>query len=67
MTTGQGVWGIEVKRSPQVKAAQGSSLQRLAPAFGDQWRGGIVVYTGTQITRLAEKLWAVPVQRLFSP
>lgn len=67
MTTGQGVWGIEVKRSPQVKAAQGSSLQRLAPDFGDQWRGGIVVYTGTQITRLAEKLWAVPVQRLFSP
>ncbi|MEZ4728762.1 MAG: DUF4143 domain-containing protein [Caldilineaceae bacterium] len=67
LTTGHGVWGIEVKPSPQVKVVQGSSLQRLAADFGGQWRGGIVVYTGTQITRLAEKLWAVPVQRLFSP
>lgn len=67
ITTGQGVWGIEVKSSPQAKATQGSSLQRVASELGDQWRGGIVTYLGTQIERLAENLWAVPVQRLFSP
>lgn len=66
ITTGQGVWGIEVKSSPQVKATQGSSLQRVAQEFGDQWRGGIVTHLGTQIEQLATNLWAVPVQRLFS-
>jgi len=67
ITTGRGVWGIEVKSSPQVKETQGRSLQRLAHEFGDQWCGGIVTYLGTRIERLAENLWAVPVQRLFGP
>lgn len=67
LTTSQGVWGIEVKSSPQVKARQGNALRRLAGEFTDRWRGGIVVYPGAQIERLEENLWAVPVQRLFSP
>lgn len=67
ITTGQGVWGIEIKSSPQVKASQGSSLQRLAQEFGESWRGGIVTYIGTKVEQLAPNLWAVPVQRLFSP
>lgn len=66
ITTGQGVWGIEVKSSPQAKATQGSSLRRVAQEFGNQWRGGIVTYLGTKIEQLAPNLWAVPVQRLFS-
>ncbi|HRW11442.1 MAG TPA: ATP-binding protein [Caldilineaceae bacterium] len=66
ITTARGVWGIEVKASPQVKLAQANSLQRLAQEFGDQWRGGIVTYMGTKIEQLAPALWAVPVQRLFS-
>jgi predicted AAA+ superfamily ATPase len=66
LTTSQGVWGIEVKSSAQVKATQTTSLQRLAQEFGPQWRGGIVAYMGTQVERLAQNLWAVPVQRLFS-
>ena len=67
ITTGQGIWGIEVKSSPQVKPTQSSSLQRLAQEFGPAWRGGIVAYLGRRIERLAENLWAVPVDRLFSP
>lgn len=67
ITTDQGVWGIEIKSSPQVKAAQGNSLQRLAQEFGESWRGGIVTYAGTKVEQLAPNLWAVPVQRLFSP
>jgi len=67
ITTTAGVWGIEVKSSPQVKSSHGSSLQRLAEEFGNQWRGGIVTYPGTRLERLAPNLWAIPVQRLFSP
>lgn len=67
LTTSQGIWGIEIKSSPQVKLAQASSLRRLAQEFGNRWRGGIVAYIGTQIVQLAENLWAAPVQRLFSP
>lgn len=67
ITSGQSVWGIEIKSSPQAKMMQGSSLQRLAQEFGERWRGGIVAYLGTTMEQLAPNLWAVPVQRLFSP
>ncbi|MFN8492442.1 MAG: ATP-binding protein [Caldilineaceae bacterium] len=67
ITTSAGIWGIEIKSSPQVKLTQGSSLQRLAAEFGPRWRGGVVAYLGTKIEQLAANLWAVPVQRLFSP
>lgn len=60
-----GLWGIEVKASRQVSHAQARSLRRLGKQMGDRWRGGLLVYRGEQIVRLAENVWAVPVGRLF--
>jgi len=42
-----------------------TSLAEVGKALGDAWRGGLVVYQGPAIQRLAPNLWAVPVDRLL--
>ncbi len=61
----RGVWGIEVKASRQASRAQTRALRRLAAQMGSRWRGGLLVYQGEQIVRLAKNVWAVPAGRLF--
>jgi hypothetical protein len=66
ITTPAWVWGLEVKTSRHANAAQVASLRRVAGQFGEQWRGGLLVYQGGQLQRLDPNLWAVPVTRLLS-
>ena len=43
-----------------------SPMQKLARKLGKQWLGGLVVYRGDEIKRLADfGIWAVPSYRLF--
>ena len=64
--TSQGIWGIEVKTSRQAGPGQTRNLRALGEALGDRWRGGIVLYQGALIQRLAKNIWAVPVVRFLS-
>lgn len=65
ITTPAGVWGLEVKTSRHANAAQVASLRRVAGQFGEQWRGGLLVYQGNHLQRLDPNLWAVPAARLL--
>jgi predicted AAA+ superfamily ATPase len=59
-------FGIEVKQSEHVVPSDGAALGRLADALGAAWGGGMVVYRGRTITRLKDRVWAVPACRLLS-
>jgi len=65
MTTQQGVWGIVVKHSANLRAADWEPLRRAGEALGDRWRGGIVVSAGARLERLDREIWAVPAERLL--
>jgi len=64
-TTPQGVWGFESKSAARLGPADWRALAEVGKALGDAWRGGLVVYQGPAIQRLAPNLWAVPVDRLL--
>ena len=41
-------------------------LRDVAAGLGNEWRGGIVIYRGSEIRKIAEpSIWAVPSHRLF--
>ncbi|HEY8021278.1 MAG TPA: DUF4143 domain-containing protein, partial [Thermoanaerobaculia bacterium] len=64
-TTTHGVWGFESKSAARLGPADWRGLAEVGKALGDAWRGGLVVYQGSALQRLAPNLWAVPVDRLF--
>jgi hypothetical protein len=64
-TTPHGVWGIESKSASRLGPADWRGLAEVGRALGESWRGGLVVYQGAALQRLAPNLWAVPVDRLL--
>ncbi|RUM88535.1 MAG: hypothetical protein DSZ23_04400 [Thermodesulfatator sp.] len=62
-----GIIGMEIKNRKQVNRADFRSLRVLAQKLGDEWKGGIVVYSGREIISFSEeyRLWAVPLHRLI--
>jgi predicted AAA+ superfamily ATPase len=65
LTTPHGVWGIEAKSGIHLAPASWRNLREVGQALGRRWRGGLVVYAGNALQRLAENVWAVPVERLL--
>ncbi len=65
LTTPHGVWGIEAKAARRLATADWRALRLVGRALGGMWRGGLVVYRGTTIERLADDIWAVPASRLL--
>ncbi len=62
----QGVIGVEIKSRPTIADRDTSPLKAVAEALGPRWRGGLVIYSGGRIERVAEPdIWAVPSRRLF--
>ncbi|HEY8020369.1 MAG TPA: ATP-binding protein [Thermoanaerobaculia bacterium] len=64
-TTPHGVWGFESKSAARLGPADWRGLAEVGKALGNAWRGGLVVYQGSALQRLAPNLWAVPVDRLL--
>jgi uncharacterized protein len=56
----EGLWAIELKARPQVDVRDATTLERAQRVLGDRYRGGLVVYRGTQVLRLTESVFAVP-------
>ncbi|MFH1981871.1 MAG: ATP-binding protein [Pseudomonadota bacterium] len=64
----QGVIGIEIKSRETISGPDTSALKAVALALGDRWRGGLVIYSGRRIERIADpNIWAIPSRRLFQP
>lgn len=60
------VAGIEVKAANRVDQRDARHLAWLRDQLGDRFRRGIVLHTGSMTYRLGDRLWAVPVARLWT-
>lgn len=65
---GSNVWGVEVKKAASIQAKDGNGLARLASHAGDNWRGGMLLYTGNNCLPMhnAPNTFAVPMDALWT-
>lgn len=61
-----GIIGVETKMRKTVSPVDIRPLKDIAVKLGAAWRGGLVVYQGDEIRKVAEPdIWAMPSRRLF--
>jgi predicted AAA+ superfamily ATPase len=60
------LYGIEVKSSASLKEDDFKGLKRLAALASDKFQKGIVLYTGEQVLRFGNNLYAVPVSAVWT-
>jgi predicted AAA+ superfamily ATPase len=66
ITRGRQTWGVEVKASASVLASDGHGLRRLADQCGKDFRGGVLLYSGTSTLPMSDsRLLAVPLAQLW--
>lgn len=66
MQTSHGLVGIEIKSRQECVGKDATPLQQIAAQLKGEWRGGMVVYNGNRIYKIAEpNIWAVPLWRLL--
>jgi len=62
----EGIIGLEVKAREKLSPTDIRPMQNIAKKLGEDWKGGLVVYKGSQIKKIGEPhIWAVPSRRLF--
>ena len=59
------LWAIEVKNSDSVSAKDFNGLKLFAELTGEDFQGGIVLYSGKEAVPFGENLWAVPHHLLW--
>lgn len=59
------VAGVEIKAGATVRSADFRGLGKLASAAGECFAGGVVLYDGEATTPFGDRLYAVPVRRLW--
>jgi len=57
--------GVEVKASSTVRGRDFRGLRKLARAAGERFVQGVVLYDGETTARFGERLYAVPIRRLW--
>lgn len=57
---------IEVKASATVSADDFRNLESFAEALGERFQRAVVLYAGDRVWPRDERLWAVPVQALWT-
>jgi uncharacterized protein len=60
------VVGIECRASATVRPADYRAIARLRDQRSDRFVAGVVLYTGSETRALADRIWALPVQALWS-
>lgn len=66
LETGSGLIGMEIKARKEIAKTDYRAMQEIAARLGHAWRGGIVVYQGDVLKKIAEpSIWAIPSRRLF--
>jgi len=67
LETQYGIIGMEIKSRRSLAEKDTTGLKQIAAAIGERWRGGLVIYPGDALKRLADpQIWAVPSRRLFA-
>ena len=61
----QSVAGVEVKAAATVTQADFRGLRKLAAAAGERFAHGVVLYDGETSARFGDRLYAVPIRRLW--
>lgn len=62
-----GVIGMEIKSRRTLASKDTTGLKEIAAALDKRWRGGLVIYSGDELKRIASpQIWAVPSHRLFT-
>ena len=59
------VAGLEVKAAATVKSADFRGLRKLAAAAGDRFAQGVVLYDGEVSASFGDRLYAIPIRRLW--
>lgn len=59
------VAGIEVKASSTVRSSDFRGLRLLADRLGNQFAGGVVLYTGPDAVPFGDRLMALPLSALW--
>ena len=62
-----GVCGVEVKAAATLTSRDSRGLKGLSASLGDDFIAGVILHTGSESARLAEKIWALPVSALWAP
>ncbi|HIG75244.1 MAG TPA: ATP-binding protein [Bacteroidetes bacterium] len=63
--SGRALVGVEVKASSTVRGKDFSGLRKLQEAVGDRLAVGAVLYDGEATVPFGDRLWAVPIRRLW--
>ena len=59
------VAGVEVKASGTVRSGDFRGLRKLRGVLGDRFASGVVLYDGEATVPFGNRLYGVPVRRLF--
>ncbi len=66
LETEDGIIGIEAKARKILAPADVRPLREVAAGLRREWRGGLVVYRGNAVKKVADpNIWAIPSRRLF--
>jgi predicted AAA+ superfamily ATPase len=66
LQTRNGIVGMEIKARNSVSPIDYKNMREIANRLGKEWMGGIVVYLGDILKRVAEpNIWSAPSRRLF--
>lgn len=60
------ICGIEVKAAASVTARDFAGLRHLRDKLGTRFRSGAVLYTGRNVLPFGDRLWALPIEVLWS-
>jgi predicted AAA+ superfamily ATPase len=66
LQTNHGMIAVEIKGRATLASTDYRAMKEIAGPLGKAWVGGIVIYQGDRIKRIAEpNIWAIPSRRLF--
>jgi hypothetical protein len=66
LQTSQGIIGAEIKARKTIASRDLRPLKEVAKCLGKDWLGGLVIYQGDEIKKIAQpNIWVVPSYRLF--
>lgn len=66
LQTENGIIGMEIKARKSIVSADLRALKEVASGLGKEWQGGMVIYQGNSVKKIAEpNIWIIPSRRLF--
>ncbi len=66
LSTPEGIWCLQAVDEETPKPGDWRSLREVGAALGRRWRGGLVIYPGRTVNRLASNIWALPAEQLLA-